>query len=125
MNFPFEVDNLWFSGRADIRTYGLNELLGTKLRALYQRSKGRDLFDLDYSRQNRNLDIDEIIKCFGAYMEFSVGKAPSQKEFLQNMEAKENDAAFKGNMEGLLRPEIQYDQKAAFHWLKETVIPQI
>jgi len=125
MEFSFDIDNPWFSGRADIKTYKINELLGTKLRALYQRSKGRDLFDLDYSRQNVDIDIDEIIKCFKAYMEFSVGKVPSQKEFLLNMEAKENDAAFEGDMEGLLRPEIQYDQKAAFDWLKETVIPQM
>lgn len=125
VDFPFEVNNPWFTGKTKITTYNINELLGTKLRALYQRSKGRDLFDLDYSRQNTDLDIDEIIKCFNAYMEFSVGKAPSQKEFLLNMEAKEIDVAFEGDMEGLLRPEIHYDQKAAFHWLKETVIPQM
>jgi len=41
------------------------------------------------------------------------------------MEAKENDAAFEGDMEGLLRPEIQYNQNAAFRWLKEVVIPQM
>lgn len=71
------------------------------------------------------LDIDEIIKCFKVYMEFSVGKVPSQKEFLQNIEAKENDAAFEGDMEGLLRPEVKYDQKAAFRWLKEMVISRM
>lgn len=125
MEFPFNMANPWFSGRADIRTYGLDELLGTKLRALYQRSKGRDLFDLDYSRRNTDINIDKIIKCFKAYMEFSAGRVPSQKEFLHNMEAKEDDAAFEGDMEGLLRPEIPYDQKAAFLWLKETVVPQM
>jgi len=52
VDFPFEVESEWFSGKADIKTYSINELLGTKLRALYQRSKGRDLFDLDYSRLN-------------------------------------------------------------------------
>nr|WP_245529150.1 nucleotidyl transferase AbiEii/AbiGii toxin family protein [Aequorivita sublithincola] len=36
----------------------MNKLLGTKLRALYQRSKGRDLFDLYYSRQNMELDLE-------------------------------------------------------------------
>jgi predicted nucleotidyltransferase component of viral defense system len=45
VNFPFEVRSGWFSGKCEIRTYSINELLGTKLRALYQRSKGRDLFD--------------------------------------------------------------------------------
>lgn len=123
--FPFHISNPWFSGKTDIKTYSINELLGTKLRALYQRSKGRDLFDLDYSRRNMRLDIDEVIKCFKAYMEFSVGQAPSQKEFLQNMEAKENDQGFIGDMEGLLMPEIQYDQEAAFKWLKEGIIQRM
>ena len=40
------VDNGWFRGAAEIRSYRLEELLGTKLRALFQRKKGRDLFDL-------------------------------------------------------------------------------
>ena len=43
---PFSVDSPWFRGSADLLTYELEELLGTKLRALYQRSKGRDLYDL-------------------------------------------------------------------------------
>ena len=45
-NVPFAVESRWFSGRADIPTFHLDELMGTKLRALYQRKKGRDLFDL-------------------------------------------------------------------------------
>ncbi len=125
VEFPFEINNPWFSGKTAITTYSINELLGTKLRALYQRSKGRDLFDLDYSRRNIELDIDEIVKCFHAYMKFSVGKAPSQKEFLLNIEAKEQDPSFTGDMEGLLRPEIHYDQEAAFNWLKETLIEKM
>ena len=42
----FEVNSRWFRGDCEINTYSLDELLATKLRALYQRSKGRDLFDL-------------------------------------------------------------------------------
>jgi len=34
---PFEVKNQWFNGRCEITTYKLDELIGTKLRALYQR----------------------------------------------------------------------------------------
>lgn len=122
VEFPFEVKSDWFKGSANIRTYNINELLGTKLRALYQRSKGRDLFDLDYSRLNLKLDHDAIIQCFNEYMEFSVGKPPSQKEFLQNIEAKKSDPNFTGDMEGLLRPGIEYDQEAAFDWLKTTIL---
>lgn len=125
VEFPFEVESKWFIGSANIRTYNINELLGTKLRALYQRSKGRDLFDLDYSRLNMSLDTDKIIDCFNEYMKFSVGKPPSQKEFLLNIEEKENDPSFTGDMEALLRPEIKYDQDAAFEWLKNELINKI
>jgi predicted nucleotidyltransferase component of viral defense system len=126
VNFPFEIDNEWFSGKALIKTYSINELLGTKLRALYQRSKGRDLFDLDYSRLNMELNINEIIHCFKEYVTFATGnRPPSKKEFLINIEEKENDPNFTGDMEALLRQEIEYNQEAAFEWLKNELIEKI
>lgn len=125
VEFPFEVKSDWFTGNTTIRTYDINELLGTKLRALYQRSKGRDLFDLDYSRRHMDLDIKSIIECFEEYITFSVGKPPSQKEFLRNIEDKENDPNFTGDMEAILRPEIEYDQAEAFEWVKNTLITKL
>ncbi|MDA3886989.1 MAG: nucleotidyl transferase AbiEii/AbiGii toxin family protein [Candidatus Delongbacteria bacterium] len=125
VEFPFEVESDWFSGKTTLRTYNINELLGTKLRALYQRSKGRDLFDLYYSFLNVELDYNKIIECFHKYMTFSVGKSPSSKEFLLNLEAKEDDLNFTGDMEALLRPEIEYDQNKAFEWVKEELIKRI
>ena len=125
IEFPYKIENGWFTGSTILRTYNINELLGTKLRALYQRSKGRDLFDLDYSRLHMSLDTASITKCFNEYMTFSVGKPPSQKEFLQNIEEKKQDTNFTGDMEALLRPEITYDQEAAFAWLKNELINTI
>lgn len=124
-DFPFEINNEWFSGSTSIRTYNINELLGTKLRALYQRKKGRDLFDLDYARLNMEINLDEIIQCFNEYMLFAVDNIPTQKQFLLNIEEKENDPNFIGDMEGLIRPEVQYDQSAAFEWLKNEVITKL
>lgn len=126
VDFPFKVESDWFTGSADIRTYSINELLGTKLRALYQRSKVRDLFDLDYSRLNIDLDIEQIIKCFKEYTTFSTGnRPPSQKEFLMNIEEKEQDPNFIGDMEALLRTGIEYNQEQAFDWLKRELINKI
>jgi predicted nucleotidyltransferase component of viral defense system len=126
VDFPFEVESEWFSGKCKIRTYSINELLGTKLRALYQRSKGRDLFDLDYSRLNIELNVDEIIHCFKEYTTFATGnKPPSKKEFLMNIEEKEIDPDFTGDMEALLRTEITYNQEEAFAWLKKEIIEKI
>ncbi len=45
-----QIDSPWHSGAADVLTDEPEELLGTKLRALYQRRKGRDLFDLSCAR---------------------------------------------------------------------------
>lgn len=41
------VDTEWWSGGADLLTFQPVELIATKFRALAQRSKGRDLNDLD------------------------------------------------------------------------------
>lgn len=125
-DFPFEIESEWFSGKTEIKTYNINELLGTKLRALYQRSKGRDLFDLDYSRQKVELDYEQIIICFKKYTTFATGKRPpSKKEFLLNIEGKENNADFAGDMEALLRSDITYNQDEAFDWLKTELIERI
>ncbi len=126
VDFPFEVESEWFSGKAEIRTYSINELLGTKLRALYQRSKGRDLFDLDYSRLKMELDLDQIIECFQEYTTFATGnRPPSKKEFLLNINEKENDPNFTGDMEALLRSGIEYNPETAFKWLKNELIEKI
>jgi len=123
VNHPYEVKSEWFSGKAVIKTYNINELLGTKLRALYQRSKGRDLFDLYFARFNLGLDIEQIIRCFKEYTTFSTGKKPpGKKAFLLNVEEKENNPYFTGDIEALLRPEINYNQAEAFTWLKNEII---
>lgn len=126
VDFPFEVESEWFSGKAEIRTYNINELLGTKLRALYQRSKGRDLFDIDYARRNMDLNYEQIITCFKEYTSFATGKRPpSKKEYLLNIKEKEHSAEFIGDMEALLRPEIKYNQSDAFDWLRKKLIEKI
>ncbi|MBR07671.1 MAG: nucleotidyltransferase [Rickettsiales bacterium] len=120
-SFPFSVKSEWFTGKCNITTYHLDELLGTKLRALYQRKKGRDLFDLYYANQNAKLDFDRIIHCYNKYMQFVVGKPPTQKEFLLNMELKKKSAQFSGDMQGLLNPNLEYNHEEAFEWLEESL----
>ena len=123
--FPFEVESEWFSGKADIKTYQLNELLATKLRALYQRKKGRDLFDLYYAHQNAELDYNEIIYCYNEYMNFVVEKPPTKKQFLLNLEEKQNDSDFSGDMEALIRLGLDYNQEEAFEWLKTELLEKM
>ena len=76
----FDVQSRWFSGSAPILTYQLDELLGTKVRALYQRSKGRDLFDLWSAFSTRIVQPERVIHCFLKYMEHE-GHKVSRAEF--------------------------------------------
>ena len=43
---PYTVTSNWWSGQADVHTFSPAELVATKIRALYQRRKGRDLYDM-------------------------------------------------------------------------------
>jgi len=65
----FAVTNPWFTGECKIATFQIDELLATKLRALYQRRKGRDLFDLWLCLEQRLIDPQRLVDCFLEYMD--------------------------------------------------------
>ena len=92
-DIPFIVDSRWFKGDCDIPSYGLNELLGTKLRALYQRRKGRDLFDLAVALDHPDSEAEKIIETFTAYMKDGVHHVTKQK-FEENLTAKLENKLF-------------------------------
>ena len=121
----FSVQNQWFSGNCKITTYYLEELLGTKLRALYQRRKGRDLFDLHRALSTHNLDTDKIIRCYREYMDFVVSQPPTQKEYLLNMEQKIEDDEFLGDISMLLRPDESYNPQTAWEFVKTELIAKL
>jgi len=119
----FNVKSEWFKGECQLTTYKLEELLGTKLRALYQRRKGRDLFDLWKALTTSDTNPDLIIKCYKEYMKFSLEKPiPTKKEFLMQMDAKRADAEFLGDTVALLRPDEKYNQDEAFDLVTKHLI---
>jgi predicted nucleotidyltransferase component of viral defense system len=122
---PFEVNNGWFSGKCMINTYEIEELLGTKLRALYQRRKGRDLFDLDFALTKLEIDTDKLIQCYKEYINFSDGINPTSKMFVVNMEEKMQDAEFRNDIFTILRPEVEYDNDMAYQVISEKIISKI
>ena len=62
---PLQVANPWFSGDAAIPTYSREEMLATKLRALLQRDKGRDLYDLAHALEVfEGLDAGRTVEIF-------------------------------------------------------------
>ena len=64
---PYTVESSWFTGSAHVQTFAVNELLSTKIRALFQRSKGRDLFDLWLGLTQLRIAPDDLIAAFGPY----------------------------------------------------------
>lgn len=62
--YPFEVASDWHQAKADIVSFEPEELFGTKLRALLQRHKNRDLFDLNEGLLQLSLDRDKLLACF-------------------------------------------------------------
>jgi len=119
------IENTWSKGVCQLTTFEAEEMLGTKLRALYQRKKGRDLFDLHYALTNIDLNIESIMKCYKEYIAFSVKNPPTKKQYLSNMEEKIADPDFRGDIYGLLRPGIEFDQDAAYELIKNDLIEKI
>jgi predicted nucleotidyltransferase component of viral defense system len=138
---PFAVTSPWFNGSKEPLTYIVEELLGTKLRALYQRSKGRDLYDLSIAMDRiPPIDCDKIIKSFERYVQHQ-GLHVSRAQFEANLFEKMRDEAFHDDMQPLLVPgalqtgafdstafqtsEVQYDADAAYHTIKKELIERL
>lgn len=124
---PFSVVNPWFSHEALVTTYALEELLGTKLRALYQRKKGRDLFDLHiFTKLFPELQRDQIIDCFHHYLS-KEGNHISRADFEANMHEKINDPRFLGDITPLLPANVnsEYNIYAAHDLLKNKFLNQL
>jgi predicted nucleotidyltransferase component of viral defense system len=117
----FSVDSPWGSGTADVVTFQPAELLATKLRALYQRSKGRDLFDLALAIERGLADPEDVIRCCLEYLR--AGKTPiTQRQFARNLRAKIGRAEFRGDIVPLLAPGTIFDVDAAFDGVMQNFI---
>lgn len=110
---PFAVNSRWFEGKCEISTYQLEELLGTKMRALYQRRKGRDMFDLWLGLTKGKANPETIVKCFKNYMESSRLRV-SAREYRMNMEAKLSLPEFRSDTEDILRTGLEYPIDEAY-----------
>lgn len=95
---PFEVASEWFSGLAEVQTFAAPELIATKIRALYQRKKGRDLFDMWLALTELGIAGDDIVAAFAPYRPAGMTAAQSET----NLRAKLNDAAFRNDLNALV-----------------------
>ena len=102
VRMPFSVESPWFSGKTDVVTVVLADLMATKLRALYQRRKGRDLFDLQMVLERfPDLDLFKVVNGFRTVMARE-GRSITWQELVINMETKLSHRLFAADVPPLL-----------------------
>ena len=120
----FAVSNPWFEGAAAVMTYAAEELLGTKLRALYQRKKGRDLFDLWQALTLLRLDDGGVVAMFGEYLQRE-GTRITRAQFERNLVQKEGMPEFLGDILPLLPSGADYDPTEALRLVRVRLIEKL
>jgi predicted nucleotidyltransferase component of viral defense system len=86
--YPFAVENDWYHGKAQIASFEPEELFGTKLRALLQRRKNRDLFDLHHGFEQLAIDAEKLVACFDHYLALEgqqITRAMAEQRMLQKL----------------------------------------
>jgi len=100
----------WFSGDAVVKMFKSEEMAATKLRALYQRTKGRDLLDLWLMTNEVGINPDLVCHAFTTYCPegFTARKA------ILNLEKKLTDNLFLTDIDNLISGRLEnYDVKTA------------
>jgi predicted nucleotidyltransferase component of viral defense system len=118
------VESEWFSGKGAIVTYHLEELMATKSRALYQRRKGRDLFDLWLMCERELINVDQVITLLHNYCAHD-GLLISKNTFLDNMQLKSVSNDVRIDMELLLPTQMRWDFDKAFELVQRQVINKV
>jgi hypothetical protein len=124
MRMPFRVDTSWFSGAAEVTTFAIDELLATKLRALCQRKKGRDIFDLWLALERGIIDPPRLLACFDRYMTEG-GQTVSRAELEANLYEKRAATLFRSDIAPLLRPGIGWNLDVAMDAVLERIVAQL
>jgi len=120
----FTIDNPWFKGAIELPVYHLDELLGTKMRALYQRKKGRDLYDLWIALRSGEADSNRIVECFQCYVNHD-GATVSRAEFEANLDAKLRSDVFLDDIQLLIPADTAYDPMTAAKMVQDALIAKL
>jgi predicted nucleotidyltransferase component of viral defense system len=115
-SLPFLVQFRGTTLGTEIVSYNINEMLATKMRALFQRKKGRDLFDLYWALTVRSalpVSVAAIIQAFGHYMQ-AEGALVARESFIAHLRQCLSDrSGFCTDINAFLRPDLTYDPDVA------------
>ena len=115
------VESPWWSGEAHVLTFDPAELVATKLRALYQRRKGRDLFDLWLALTQMRLEPDDILACFTPYRPEGYAAAVA----IANLEGHVADAGFRHDLLDLVGEDTGFHVEAAAALITEELLSRV
>jgi hypothetical protein len=99
-------------------------LLATKLRALYQRRKGRDLFDLWLGLTEAKADPVRIVAIFKQYMEVE-GNIIDGISFMKNLGDKMKHLGFISDVKSLLPADVVYDEEFSYNLIRDKILTRI
>lgn len=124
VHIPFRIDSQWFSGKAKVTSLRLDWLLGSKLRALYQRRKSRDLYDLYTALFHEIVSADDVVAAFQEHIRaqsLSVSRAEFEKNLLRKLE----DSIFLQDLPNLLTADQNWDVLVAHRLVSEKIISKL
>lgn len=123
---PFQMVNDWYRAEAEIVTFVPEELFGTKLRALLQRRKNRDLFDLHHGLASLGLDAAKVIAAFDHYLAqegMAITRAQAEERMLKKLTTRLSE-----DIDPLLPAGIRFNDEdaiSAFENVWRTLIARI
>lgn len=95
------------------------------VRALYQRKKGRDLFDLSEALTRlTGLDPQKVVACFVSYLE-NDSSSVTRTEFDRNIANKIGDRVFLSDVPPLLARGVLFDPAAALEQIRDAFISRM
>lgn len=115
----------------DVMSYDLDEMLGTKLRALLQREHGRDLFDITWAWNVLQktgaasvVDPVRVGEAFRFYME-QEGSSFDAANIRKELERRMSSNKFLKDMDGYLAAGQTYSPHAAYQQFCEVFLPHL
>lgn len=124
--YSLSINNPWFKGESRLVSFSAEELLATKFRALLQRHKDRDLFDLGFALRSLNLNDSALVRCFCGYVAGN-GKAALTRANIERILLDKLNRCLVNDIQPLLPSHVTYGQHDALEafkalWLRLVVL---
>ncbi len=110
-SYLFELNSSWYQAKSEILSFEPEELFGTKLKALLQRNKNRDLFDLYEGVRQCRMDSQKLISCLEYYLamdDMTIVRADAEQRMLKKLQGSLTD-----DIAPLLPFEVRFDDDVA------------